>query len=130
MEVSLKSGGLFSKIKRILGLEYEVVTQDIVAGVRGTEFFMAYGQTIEKTADLWLCVNEGTVEVAVLKGDESVLVSEGEGITIPAGRRLTDPRYYSWTDDLNWNSDPDMGDLSDNTNLDAAYADLRNFDYD
>jgi len=130
IEVSLKSGGIFSKIKRILGLEYEVVTRDVVAGVRGTEFFMAYGMTIEETPDLWLCVNEGTVEVALQTGGESLLVTEGKGITIPAGNRLTPPKFYSWTEDLNWNNDPEKGSLLDETDLKAAYADLRDFDYD
>ena len=130
MEVSLNEGSLFSKIKRLLGLEYEVQTPTVVAGVRGTEFFMAYGRTEEDTPDLWLCVNEGTVEVAIDGKDESVLVDEGEGITIPAGNRLTKPKFYPWTEELNWNTDPDKGDLADKTNLDAAYADLRNFDYD
>jgi len=130
ISVSLTSGGLFSKIKRLLGVGYEVKTPGVVAGVRGTEFFVAFGQTIEDTPDLWLCVNEGTVHVALKNTTDSVLVNEGEGITIPAGNRLTDPRFYSWTEDLNWNTDPDMGELVDQTDLDGAYADLRSFDYD
>jgi hypothetical protein len=91
---------------------------------------MAYGQTIEETPDLWLCVNEGSVEVALQTGENSVLVTEGEGITIPAGKRLTNPRFYSWTENLNWNNDPGKGNLLDKTDLNAAYADLRDFDYD
>ena len=130
MTVSLKSGGLFSRIKKIFGLEYEVRTVSTVAGVRGTEFFMAYGRKIEETEDLWLCVNEGAVQVSILKSMESILVNEGEGITIPAGTRLTKPKYYSWTENLNWNTDPGKGELFDNTDLNAAYEDLRDFDYD
>lgn len=130
LEVSLKSGGLFSKIKKILGLEYEVRTMDTIAGVRGTQFFIAFGKTIESTPDLWLCVNEGTVEVSITESNLSVLVEEGEGITIPAGNRLTDPRFYKWTEKLNWNYDPLQGELVDKTDLNGAYEDLRNFDYD
>lgn len=130
LTVSLKSGGLFSRIKKILGFGYEVRTVSTVAGVRGTEFFMAYGRQVEETQDLWLCVNEGSVEVSIQETMESILVKEGEGITIPAGKRLTKPRYYRWTEDLNWNTDPDQGELFDNTDLNAAYADLRDFDYD
>lgn len=130
LTVSLKTGGIFSRIKRILGLEYEVTTQNVVAGVRGTEFFIAYGKKVEDSQDLWLCVNEGTVEVSVPASADSVLVTEGEGITIPAGNRLTQPQYYKWTENLNWNVDPLLGGLADTTDLNAAYADLRDIDYD
>ncbi|MBB6480158.1 FecR family protein [Spirochaeta isovalerica] len=130
INVSLRQGGLFSRIKKLLGKEYNVRTGDTVAGVRGTEFFVAFGETIEETPDIWLCVNEGAVEVALPATGESLIVREGEGITIPAGNRLTTPRSYSWTADLNWNIDPDKGELKDETDLSGAYADLRDFDYD
>lgn len=128
--VDLRSGGLFSRITKLLGTGYEVRTGDTVAGVRGTEFFVAYGELIEDTPDVWLCVNEGSVEVSLVTSGESLIVNEGEGITIPAGSRLTKPKYYKWTENLNWNSDPAAGELRDETDLSGAYTDLRDFDYD
>jgi hypothetical protein len=83
--VSLKQGGVFSQVTRRLGRTFEVRTPGVAAGVRGTEFFIAYGKTIDETPDVWLCVNEGSVEVSVDEGKDSVLVSEGEGINIVAG---------------------------------------------
>ncbi len=39
--ISLVEGALFSKINRLAGRAYSVKTPSAVAGVRGTEFFMA-----------------------------------------------------------------------------------------
>jgi hypothetical protein len=134
--IALRSGGVFSRVARqttaaardIRG--FEVRTPTVVAGVRGTEFFVAYGRTIDEAPDLWLCVNEGTVEVEIPQSGEATLVEEGEGINILAGERATRPRRYPWTRDLNWNFDPAAGDVVDRTDLDAAYADLLDQDYD
>ncbi len=128
--VALVRGGLFSRIRRLFGKGYEVYAPNVVAAVRGTEFFVAYGRNIEEDPDLWLCVNEGAVEVALEDSGDSVMVEEGEGINILGSNRITDPKFYPWTEDLNWNTDPSAGDVDDSTNLDGAYADLRDFDYD
>ena len=98
--------------------------------MRGTEFFVAYGRTIEDEPDLWLCVNEGAVEVSVPSTGQSVVVEEGEGINILAGLRTTEPKFYPWTLELNWNFDAESGGVFDDTDLDGAYADLLNQDYD
>ena len=134
--VTLNAGSLFARVARQsaavarTAAGFEVRTPTVVAGVRGTEFFVAYGRTVEDAPDLWLCVNEGTVAVAVAGAGEPTLVQEGEGLNILAGRRATDPRRYPWTRELNWNFDPTAGDVADATNLDAAYADLLDQDYD
>jgi len=57
-------------------------------------------------------------------------VREGEGINILDGVRLTDAQPYDWTRELNWNMDPDRGEVYDDTDLDQAYADLLDQDYD
>lgn len=130
MSVSLSIGGLFSRIRRLAGREYNVRTPNVSAAVRGTEFFVAYGKTVEEEPDVWLCVNEGAVEVALENSGESVLVNQGEGINILSSNRITDPQYFPWTENLNWNTDPDSGKVRDTTDLSGAYADLRAFDYD
>ena len=134
--VTLKSGGVFARVARSIetigrrAAGFEVKTPTVVAGVRGTEFFVAYGRTVEEEPDLWLCVNEGAVEVSVLSTGDAVTVEEGEGINILAGVRTTEPRFFPWTLKLNWNFDPDAGKIVDKTDLDAAYADLLDQDYD
>ena len=130
LSVTLASGGLFSRVRRLAGRSYEVRTPNVVAGVRGTEFFVAYGRAVEDVPDVWLCVNEGRVAVALEDTGESVLVNEGEGINILSGSRITEPKFYPWTQDLNWNVDPSAGSVRDETDLSGAYADLRDFDYD
>jgi hypothetical protein len=134
--VTLTSGGVFARVAKSLetigrrAAGFEVKTPTVVAGVRGTEFFVAYGRTVEEEPDLWLCVNEGLVEVLVPSTGEAVNVEEGEGINILAGIRATEPRFFPWTQKLNWNFDPGVGKIEDKTDLDAAYADLLDQDYD
>jgi hypothetical protein len=134
--VTLESGGVFARFaKTAVSLvrgtpQFEIRTPSVVAGVRGTEFFVAYGRTVEEEPDLWLCVNEGSVEVEVPSTGQSTFVEEGEGINILAGRRATEPQFYPWTLDLNWNFDSEAGEVIDDTDLDAAYADLLDQDYD
>ena len=135
-EVELRTGSVFARVARVAGAVsgsrpiFSVRTPTVVAGVRGTEFFVAYGQAIEEQPDIWLCVNEGTVEVAIPSSGETTLVEEGEGINILGGTRATDPRFYAWTTDLNWNFDPGAGDVSDATDLNAAYSNLLDLDYE
>lgn len=130
ISLNLNRGSAFSRVIKTFEGGYNLSTPSVVAGVRGTEFFVAYGRTIDEQPDVWLCVNSGTVEVAIPETGESVLVEEGKGINIPAGRVLTEPRRYSWTEELNWNMDPSAGAVEDNTELDRAYEDLLDLDYD
>ena len=129
--VELRQGGLFARAQRVAtGRAFEVRTPTVVAGVRGTDFFVAYGRTIEDRPDLWLCVNSGSVEVSIPETGDVTVVNEGEGVNILAGLRTTQPRFYPWTLELNWNFDPAEGDVRDTTDLDGAYADLLDQDYD
>ena len=129
-EIYLDKGSFFSNVTKRLTGKYTVKTPSVVAGVRGTEFFIAYGRTIDDGADVWLCVNTGEVEVAVPETEEEVVVKAGEGINILGGLDITKPKRYKWTEDLNWNVDPDSGSVLDNTNLDEVYSDLLDLDYD
>ena len=126
----LNRGSVFSKVNRLVNGSFFVRTLSMVAGVRGTEFFVAYGRRVETEPDVWLCVNEGAVNVALTKTGESVIVREGEGINILSGRKLTEPVFYPWTEELNWNTDPNAGPVVDTTNLDSAYEDLLDQDYE
>ncbi len=128
-EVHLQKGGIFSRIAKLFNNDsYSVTTPSIAAGVRGTEFFIAYGRAVETDPDIWLCVNEGTVAVAAAAAE--VLVEAGEGVNILNGNRITPPQFYAWTKDLNWNTDPEAGAVIDNTDLSGAYSDLLDIDYD
>ena len=129
IRVGLGRGSLFSRVIARLSGRFSVRTDAAVAGVRGTEFFVAYGRRIDELPDVWLCVNEGSVEVSVARTAQTVIVKQGEGINIVGGLKLTPPRRYAWTRRLNWNSDPAKGEVLDRTNLDQAYSDLLDQDY-
>ena len=130
VSVNLTQGGVFSRVYRQTVDRYDVRIQNAVAGVRGTEFFVAYGRTIDEQPDIWLCVNEGSVEVSITETNEKVIVEQGLGINIVGGVRLTQPKFYQWTLDLNWNTDPGVGDVRDSTSLEQAYSDILDHDYD
>jgi ferric-dicitrate binding protein FerR (iron transport regulator) len=128
--VKLTAGGVFTSIARKLTGRFSVNTQTAVAGVRGTEFFMAYGKTIDEKPDVWLCVNSGAVEVSIPETGQVVIVPQGLGINIVGGAKITAPKSYPWTRKLNWNIDPGSGAVNDRTSLEQAYSDLLNQDYD
>jgi ferric-dicitrate binding protein FerR (iron transport regulator) len=128
--VKLTAGGAFTSIARKLTGRFSMNTQTAVAGVRGTEFFMAYGKTIDDQPDVWLCVNSGAVEVSIPQTGQTVIVPKGLGINIVAGAKITNPKSYPWTRKLNWNIDPRSGTVEDRTSLENAYSDLLDQDYD
>jgi len=128
--VTLTAGAAFTSIARKLTGTFTLRAANAVAGVRGTEFFVAYGRTIDARPDVWLCVNRGAVEVSLPDTGQSVLVNEGLGINIVGGATITAPRPFAWTRRLNWNIDPSTGKVQDSTNLDQAYSDLLDQDYD
>lgn len=129
--VRLLGGGVFSKVDTRKSGRFEMETGSAVAAVRGTEFFTAYGRKAKKGRDLWLCVNEGKVEVTSKGVKSSVLVKKGEGIIVKPAAKIAPPKAFAWTKDLNWNMDPDKGEVKDDSSLDSAYKDdLLDHDYD
>jgi hypothetical protein len=128
--VRLTSGSVFSRVNRRLVRGFSVKTETAVMGVRGTEFFVAYGRKIDRYRDVWVCVNTGSVEVEILDTRDTLVVEEGKGINIIGGTNLTSPQRYPWTRKLNWNMDPATGEVEDRTDLDQAYSDLLDQDYD
>ena len=129
-EAFLSIGSVFAKVaKRLPGAEFRVRTRTAVAAVRGTEFFTAFGRSRKgKDADLWVCVNEGSVELGTDGTKKKLEVPAGKGVLIKAGKELGKPQAYDWTKTLNWTMDPE-GELEDKTKLDAAYSDLLDQDY-
>ncbi|MFW6365347.1 MAG: FecR family protein [Spirochaetota bacterium] len=126
-ELTLAAGSVFSKVQK-LGKDphYFVKTPTMVAAVRGTEFFVAYGS---RNNDLWVCVNKGIVSVSTTAAKKSVDLKEGEGVMISEGTRVSDPRRYEWTRKLNWNMDPDRGQVIDDTDVNEAYKETESHDW-
>lgn len=105
----------------------------VVMGVRGTEFFAAFGPGnsggASKPQDLWMCVDRGEVEVSA-PDRKQALVRAGQGIRIQAGKDLTPPQEYAWTKKLNWKMDAAEGDLKNTVRIESTYPDLLQQDYD
>ncbi len=126
----LSFGGVFAKVaKQALGSSFQVRTESAVAAVRGTQFFTAFGRAAKGGRDLWVCVNEGVVDVSTDASEKPLAVPAGKGVLIKAGKDLTAPQSYDWTKKLNWNMDPGRGGIEDKTDLDKAYSDLLDQDY-
>ncbi|MDE2292263.1 MAG: hypothetical protein KGL53_09285, partial [Elusimicrobia bacterium] len=102
---------------------------DAVAAVRGTRFFTVFGREHGGKHDLWVCVDEGAVDVKTTASQRGLSVPAGKGVLIKAGLDVTKPQAYDWTKKLNWNMDPAAGPVADETKLDAAYSDLKDQDY-
>lgn len=51
-------------------------------------------------------------------------------INIVGGINLSSAQRYPWTRKLNWNMDPTAGEVIDRTDLEQAYSDLLDQDYD
>jgi hypothetical protein len=126
-EVKLESGGVFSQVRAAKSARsvFRVRARSATMGVRGTEFFAAYGQE----SDVWMCVNEGSVEV-ISEDGKPVTVPQGQGVFIKQGSEVTPPKPYAWTKNLNWNMDPKKGEVRDQTSMESAYGDLKTQNYD
>lgn len=129
--VELQGGSVFAKVdKRRPGQSFEIRAQTTVAAVRGTEFFFAYGKKEKEKSDLWLCVNEGRVNVTDGATKSDVDVNAGEGIIVPTDKQIPKPKAYAWTKKLNWNMDAAKGGVEDKSSLKGAYSDLMKQNYD
>lgn len=129
-EVLLNFGAMFSKVTKAEKTHFRVRTKTVTMGVRGTRFYTSYGVDEKQKNDVWMCVNEGLVAVEDSGEKNPVLVKEGMGVFAPAGKKVTKPKPYAWTNDLNWNMDPSKGDVVDRTQIKAAYGDLLKHNYD
>ena len=130
-EVTLRSGASFFKVTPKKINHFRVRTRTAVMGVRGTEFFVAYGKKSKESEDVWMCVNEGSVDVtASKKGSQALNVPAGKGIFLNQKEGTTAPKAYAWTKDLNWNVDATRGDIEKGNSIKGAYEDLMDQDYD
>jgi ferric-dicitrate binding protein FerR (iron transport regulator) len=126
----LESGGVFADVAKKGTKHFFLKTKSAVMGVRGTQFFTAYGNSGAAGQDVWMCVHEGQVEVSTPQGTASRLVNAGEGVIVPAGKEATQPKPYGWTKGLNWNMEPSKGDVRDHTSVKDFYSDLTRENYD
>jgi hypothetical protein len=99
--LDLLAGRLRAKFKKPLGpseFPYKVRVKTVVAGVRGTEFFVAIDGSEEK-----ICTLEGLVRVSSIKGAEFWDVPKGKGLFVkpkemPKVRETTDAQSKQWVE--------------------------------
>ena len=126
----LHRGGVFAKIPKLKGARpaYRIRARAAVMGVRGTEFYSGFGS---KSSELWMCVREGEVEVITPRTPEKpVLVTAGLGVWIREEGPPPEAKPYEWTKQLNWNQDPDAGELEDRTRPATGYPNPIQYNYD
>ncbi len=125
-QIHLHRGGVFAKVNRLRGQgHFRVSSESTVAGVRGTLFYV---HTLDD-GNVWLCVNEGKVEVKESGSKSKVLVTKGKGVSVEKNKKIAAPKKYKWTEKLNWNMDDKSGEVEDKVDLDKVY-DTLDSDYD
>lgn len=133
--IDLKLGSVFSKIRKLENpdqkseIKFRIRTRTATMGVRGTQFFTAYGEGKKQEDDVWMCVQEGVVEVEK-SGVKPVIVNEGFGVFVPKEKPVSEPKPFGWTKELNWNMDPETGPVEDRTRIRSAYTDFLKYNYD
>ena len=121
--IRLDFGSIISKVPPppkdgIAKERFRVETTVATMGVRGTQFYAGFGgkdgweeRTKKKDpANLWMCVNEGNVEVVSSKGGDLVRVPQGMGVSVTDGK-VSRPEALQWTQGLNWKMDGEPDEL-------------------
>lgn len=124
-EAELIEGAAFALIAKREHRHFQVKTKSAIAGVRGTEFFVS-----NEKNNFWLCVQDGAVDVTPSGKTAPILVKEGLGILVEPGKTPDAPKPYAWTKKLNWNMDPDKGEVDDHTSIHEEYKNLLKYKYD
>jgi hypothetical protein len=124
---ALDAGEIFIKAQKSKINKHNFLVKDSIMGIRGTLFFISDRNKDKK--NIWMCVNEGAVEVSVGNNKKTVLVNAGEGIQIDSNK-LPKVKQYNWTNDLNWIMKGTFDDINDLTDIQNINYDLESFDYD
>ncbi len=125
----LNKGSSFLRIfkDKLKNKKFNLKVQNVAMGVRGTEFFV---DVENKKDNIWMCVNEGVVEVILDNEKKGTLVRKGMGVKISHNKSVTPPKFLPWTKKLNWNQDPEKGLLKNSMDIKKAYYDPLELDYD
>lgn len=125
----LHRGGVIAKIRKATAgrRNFFIRTRSAVLGVRGTEFYTALH---EGSGSLWMCVNEGQVEIRNPEAKSGVLVPAGKGVRQGRDGRITPPRFFEWTRSINWQMDGAGKELINRPPLEQISYDPLSRDYE
>lgn len=124
---TLEAGEIFIQAKKAKYDKFNFKAADSIMGIRGTQFFISSKDS--RKNNVWMCVNEGSVEVSVAKNKKTVLVKAGQGVNINSNN-LPQVKQYEWTNDLNWKMTGSFDEINDLTDIQNINYDLESFDYD
>lgn len=116
------TGSLFFDVTKKKKNDFQVRIKSVVMGVRGTTFFSG-----QEKGKVWTCVNQGLVKVS--SGKKNYMVKEGEGVSAD-DKGVSMPAFLPWTKKLNWNFNPDKGELNSEHSISENYQDFLDNDYD
>lgn len=122
----IKGSTFFKKNPKVKG-KLNVKTKYATMAVRGTQFFVSYGN--KSKDDIFMCVNNGTVLVTS-STNKGKLVHSGEGVSISNEKKISKPIFLPWTKDLNWSLDPQNKNLENSAKIEEKYGDPLSQDYD
>ncbi|RME90153.1 MAG: hypothetical protein D6767_07290 [Candidatus Hydrogenedentota bacterium] len=132
--IRIKRGGVFALVKPRSRGKFYLESPTHTAGVRGTQFFMAYGEKVKTDSgeETLMCVREGSVEFKEKQQEKKIVVNSGEGVIVAQGDPLS-KKKLPWIYSFNWNMNPAQGNLIDETDIKKAYSseyDILDEDYD
>ncbi|MCO4795012.1 MAG: FecR domain-containing protein [Bacteriovoracaceae bacterium] len=81
--------------------ELEIKTTQVAMAVRGTNFFVGYGEGEEK-GDIYTVVNEGKVSALNYTKDDHEDIPPGKGVMISKDGAISKAQKFSWAKNMNW----------------------------
>ncbi|MCF8058511.1 MAG: FecR family protein [Bacteriovoracaceae bacterium] len=123
----LKGSSFFSKDPTKIE-KMNVLAKNVSMGVRGTVFFVAFGQKAEE--DVYMCVHKGKVLIKGSEQKKATVVKAGKGVVVAKGKKSSTPMTLPGTESLNWNFDPNSTELINKAKIDENYQDPIQRDYD
>ncbi len=90
--------------------ELEIKTRQAAMAVRGTNFFVGYGDG-EERGDVYTVVNEGKVSALNYDKDDFENIPTGTGILVDKNGGISKPEKFEWANKLNWKVRAENGQL-------------------
>lgn len=85
--------------------ELEIKTRQAAMAVRGTNFFVGYGDG-EEGGDVYTLVNEGKVSALNYEKDDYENIPTGKGILVDKDGGISKPEKFEWAKNLNFKTRP------------------------
>jgi ferric-dicitrate binding protein FerR (iron transport regulator) len=128
--IGVLRGSLISRLQRSAEETQQpltIQTRQAAMGVRGTLFFVGIE---EQKDEVWMCVQEGSVEVRGREDSSRYMVKAGEGVVIRGDGKSSSPTFFPWTTKLNWELEEHESIVTNENILQEAYVNPIRRQYD